>query len=163
VRPSWTLSADSVQRLDLYIGFQPSGDNQAVDLDGAIYFLGYAQGNFCLPKDKNGYIYYYGDGNGTAAEYFSVNLGDAFADLAWSGSTMVNLRAGWYGFIDHGQANVTMYTQRLLSDGTYVYDQNMINFVVDPIAHGAENCPPLVANASVSIGVGGKVTITVTA
>jgi hypothetical protein len=144
----------------LIIFFSPSPVSKLADLDCGVYFLGSAQGINCLPKD-DAYIYYSGDASGTGVEYFTVSLGDSFTDIAWSGSTMVNLRAGWFGDTDYGMGNVTMYTLQCLP-GESCRASNTIEFDIDPIASGSGNCPPQVANATVTIGVGGIVTITVT-
>jgi hypothetical protein len=107
------------------------------------------------------YIAFSGDSVGSTTEYFTIDLGLAFSDSAWTGSTIVNLLAGWFGGTDYGEATISMYTYRLVPGG-FVEDRNDISFVIDPNFYGDLNCPPLVATATVTIGVGGRVTITVT-
>jgi hypothetical protein len=143
--------------LVLYISYSWGGNYCALaDFDGAVYFLGGARGFSCNPF-RDAYIAYSGDGYGPfGSETFQVYLGKASTDGQWSGSTTVQLRAGWR-FPDLGLVNVTLSTKRFLADGTSVDDNNTISFVVDPPR--ATGCPSPLANATVSIYASGTVSI----
>jgi PT repeat len=154
VRTFWSLSSNNVQDLVLFITYSWSVSSQTADLDGGLFFLGIGGGYGNWPKNDP-YMSYTRDGRGaTDSEEFNVKLGRAFADGKWSGSTTVLLRASWFGR-DHGQANATLSTKRVLPNGTTINDNNAISFVIDPALGDTT-----VANATVSIGVGGTVTIT---
>lgn len=146
--------------LVLYITYSWSSNSPDADLDGGVSFLMAARGLYCFPKDFT-YLSYGGDADGSSGnEEFNVNLGKAFVDGKWIGSTAVQLRAGWLNL--GGQATVTMSTKRFMADGTSVNDNNAISFVVNPINRPPEACASPVADATVIIGPGGIVTITVT-
>jgi hypothetical protein len=137
--------------------------NSVADLDGGIYFLGKGRGANCNPFN-NTYLYYDGNKAGaTNSEFFEVSLGKAFSNGQWSGSTTIQLRAGWWGgsLIDYGTADITLSTKRVFNNGTSIPDNNPTTFGVDPVAVAVSTCAPLVKTANVSIDVGGRVTITV--
>jgi hypothetical protein len=132
-------------------------------VDAGVDFLGIAKGPTCDgPYDRNAYIFCFSSVGVSYIDEFVVTLGPAFRQCAWSGSTTVNLRAGWFGDTDHGLAVVTMSTYQFLPYGSAVEDDNEISFVIDPTAYRGASNPPRVATASVNVGAGGNVTITVT-
>jgi hypothetical protein len=121
---------------------------------------------FCLPICANGrYMSFSGDAIGaTAVEYFVINLGQSYADFAWSESTTIRLKAAWYGDTDDGLAFVDLSTFRYLPGGTVVLDDNEISVLIDPTFYqNAVGSLPRVATASVDFDVDGTVVISVTA
>ena len=91
----YDLSGDS---LDIYYDWSDTGQN---DLDTSTVFLGANVGWSC-PDSGFGaggtdYLWWDGDNTGTnAVEVVHVYHGLAFVDGLWSGSTTVELYAGWY-------------------------------------------------------------------
>jgi hypothetical protein len=156
VRTFGSFRSSSVQDLVLFITYSWSVTRQFADLDGGMYFLGIGRGYDSWPSNDP-YMSRTRDGRGaTDREEFNVKLGKALADGKWNGSTTVQLRASWYGR-DDGQANATLSTKRVLPNGTAINDNNAISFGIDPALGDT-----IVASATVTVGVGGTVTITVT-
>jgi hypothetical protein len=98
-------------------------NNPTYDLDGAVYFLGYAQTSHTVVTSME-----------PQAAKLSVSLGFAFAFVEWSGSTTIQLRAGLYKN-DYGKRNVRLSTKRLLSN-----DNNSISFGIEPTIRGNFTC-----------------------
>jgi hypothetical protein len=113
---------------------------------------------------NNTYLTFSGDtyACGGGSEYYSILLGQAYADQKWTLSTTVQLAAGWADG-DEGGATVTMSTKRVLSNGNTINDNNAISFAVDPAERPTGECSLPVAVATVARGLDGKVSITVPA
>jgi hypothetical protein len=152
-----------VTGLVLYIAYGWSGKSERYDLDGGVFFLGGARGPTCEPHVST-YMSFSGDVYGPSGkEEFNVNLGKALVDGKWSGSTTVQLRAGWFDSDSGGQATITMSTKRVQANGASVEDNNAISFVFNPPSRQAYfECAPPVADAKVVIGTDGSVTTIVT-
>jgi hypothetical protein len=147
--------------LVLDITYSWSVVSTSANIDAGVYFLGFGRGYDCNPQSMT-YIPTFTSGSGaTNSERFTVKLGQAFADLKWSTSTTVQLRAGWYNQADNGVATVTLSTTRVQTNGAIINDNNAISFGIDPPSSPALTCAPLVGTLTVGIGTDGKVTMTV--
>jgi hypothetical protein len=131
-------------------------------LDGAIFFLEQFRGFGCNPLNAT-YISYASGSGARSTESFEVSIGKAYANGEWSGSTTIQLGAGWWGFynIDFGMAKVTLSTKRVFTNGIAIQDNNPNFFGIDPIAHGTSVCAPIITNATVDIAIDGVVTISI--
>jgi hypothetical protein len=131
------------------------------NLDSGIFFLGFGQGVFCVPGNTT-YLTFSGDNTRFGgSESYTVALGRALADGRWSGSTLVQLRAGWGGSVDYGLATAAIFTKRVLANGSVVSDNNEISFSIDPARRSDFKCSLEIAVATVVQGMDGKVTITI--
>jgi hypothetical protein len=132
-----------------------------LNLDSGIFFLGFGQGVFCTTKNTT-YLTFSGDNTRFGgSESYTVALGRALADGQWSGSTSVQLRAGWNGAVFLGLATVTMSTERVLANGSVVSDNNVISFSINPRVRRCGQCSLEIAIATVMQGMDGKVMITI--
>jgi hypothetical protein len=156
VIPSWRLRSDSVDGLVLYVSYQWALNQK--DLDSGIFFLGFAQGYSCSPESTT-YLTFGGD-EYNGGEFYTISLGKAWANGQWTGSTTVELRAGWNGNVNQGLASLTLFTTHLVN-GTPVNDNNEITFVIDPPIRLIGQCSPQIAFATVARGLDGTVTITI--
>jgi hypothetical protein len=139
------IGSDSVDGLVLTVAYTWAANQ--TDLDTGTYFLGQAQGFSCTPANGT-YLTFTGDNSGAAgSESYTIALGRAWTDGKWSGSTTVQLRAGWFGNTDKGKATMTMN------------DNNVISLIVDPHA-AISGCAPQIGTATVVRGLDGKVNIT---
>jgi hypothetical protein len=151
------IGSDSVDGLVLTVAYTWAANQ--TDLDTGTYFLGQAQGYSCTPANGT-YLTFTGDNSGAAgSENYTIALGRAWTDGKWSESTTVQLRAGWYGSTDKGKATMTMFTRRVLVNGTTINDNNVISLIVDPHA-AISGCAPQIGTATVVRGLDGKVNIT---
>jgi hypothetical protein len=157
----WQLRTPSASAFSLIINFSWPAIGRLLDLDTGIYFLGKGDGPDCEPTDPTSiYILYGGDKDGTiGGETYIVRPGFAFIDGLWTGPTTIELRAGWDGPTNYGQAIVKMTVLERIDGTDYVRDT--ISFVINPSLRAPGQCAPVVAIATVSIGAGGEVFITI--
>lgn len=155
------ITSDSTEGLILVVDYSWPAD--VSDLDTATLFLGYSVGYSC-PKPANYLLWTTRDvqSNGGGTETARVLLGDAFDDGMWTSQVMVTLNAGWYAstFIER-PASITAYTEKMLSDGSVVPDNNAVTFLISPgFQEGCSSTSVAVAN--VTVGSDGKVNIEMT-
>jgi hypothetical protein len=93
------------------------------------------------------------------SESYTIALGTAFADNKWSGSTTVQMRAGWNPNVNQGSVTVTMFTSHVLANGTSVNDNNALSFLISPNIRQRGQCVPAISDIAVVLDSSGNVIV----
>jgi hypothetical protein len=151
-RTNSSIVAGRIDGLVLKITYQWPADKK--DLDSGTLFLGRRVGFSC---GTSPYMNFTGDDTGLGGqETVNVFLGQAFRAGAWRNWTIVNVTAGWYTSPHRGPASVSLSTLQIFGNGTFVNDNNLISFGIDP---GVQTGCASKTVATVNITSEGNVTI----